>query len=475
MLEILQGLWVYQESEVWSALGAVDGWKQVATEIVSNPTRRMAPIWSWSQEAQKEHLEVRPALKPGEGARVVKIDGGFAMAARDWVYWRLPTVTTCETFGDDRSEASVRVDRGEVRVGVIVGDVRLGDNWCDKDHVGRAFFLDTFFGVLRDGDAIVTTGVHLKAAVGDIVTLKLNVQGHVLAFVINDAVVGEVQVDCHIDSRGELRMAVQMWDKGDRVYLVGSENPADKDETLAISSATILGDSPVKSDRHAPTTPQRDTPAGEGRGATNMVQQVSQQDEAEREEVGLSEAQSIGLQGGVAEHGASGALPTQGEQDREAADASEAVLAVEVPENVTAALTAGPQVGETHAGGELGEEEEARGAQVEGKNMEADTTAADEGASSGGLQGGNEENGEQSQGGGAAVDEGSSPGGLQGGNEEDGEQSQGGGAAQDEAAAAVDEAVTAVAVDEGGGVGAAEVPGDDDGVDSSPAAADGDD
>ena len=430
-----------------------------------------APIWSWSQEAQKEHLEVRPALKPGEGARVVKIDGGFAMAARDWVYWRLPTVTTCETFGDDRSEASVRVDRGEVRVGVIVGDVRLGDNWCDKDHVGRAFFLDTFFGVLRDGDAIVTTGVHLKAAVGDIVTLKLNVQGHVLAFVINDAVVGEVQVDCHIDSRGELRMAVQMWDKGDRVYLVGSENPADKDETLAISSATILGDSPVKSDRHAPTTPQRDTPAGEGRGATNMVQQ----DEAEREEVGLSEAQSIGLQGGVAEHGASGALPTQGEQDREAADASEAVLAVEVPENVTAALTAGPQVGETHAGGELDEEEEARGAQVEGKNMEADTTAADEGASSGGLQGGNEENGEQSQGGGAAVDEGSSPGGLQGGNEEDGEQSQGGGAAQDEAAAAVDEAVTAVAVDEGGGVGAAEVPGDDDGVDSSPAAADSDD
>ena len=443
---------MYQESEVWSALGAVDGWKQVATEIVSNPTRRMAPvtapIWSWSQEAQKEHLEVRPALKPGEGARVVKIDGGFAMAARDWVYWRLPTVTTCETFGDDRSEASVRVDRGEVRVGVIVGDVRLGDNWCDKDHVGRAFFLDTFFGVLRDGDAIVTTGVHLKAAVGDIVTLKLNVQGHVLAFVINDAVVGEVQVDCHIDSRGELRMAVQMWDKGDRVYLVGSENPADKDETLAISSATILGDSPVKSDRHAPTTPQRDTPAGEGRGATNMVQQVSQQDEAEREEVGLSEAQSIGLQGRVAEHGASGALPTQGEQDREAADASEAVLAVEVPENVTAALTAGPQVGETHAGGELGEEEEARGAQVEGKNMEADTTAADEGASSGGPQGG---------------------------NEEDGEQSQGGGAAQEEAAEAVDEAVTAVAVDEGGGVGAAEVPGDDDGVDSSPAAADSDD
>ena len=70
-------------------------------KIVSNPTRRMAPIWSWSQEAQKEHLEVRPALKPGEGARVVKIDGGFAMAARDWVYWRLPTVTTCETFGDD--------------------------------------------------------------------------------------------------------------------------------------------------------------------------------------------------------------------------------------------------------------------------------------------------------------------------------------------------------------------------------------
>ena len=367
------------------------------------------------------------------------------MAARDWVYWRLPTVTTCETFGDDRSEASVRVDRGEVRVGVIVGDVRLGENWCDKDHVGRAFFLDTFFGVLRDGDAIVTTGVHLKAVVGDIVTLKLDVQGHTLAFVINEAVVGEVQVD----SRDSLRMAVQMWDKGDRVYLVGSENPADKDETSAISSATILGDSPVKSDRDAPATPQRDTPAGEGREATNMVQQ----DEAECEEVGLSEALSIGLQGGVAEDGASMALPTQGEQDREAAGASEAVLAAEVPEDVPAAVTA---------------------AQVEGENMEADTTAGDEGASPGGLQGGNDENEEQSQGGGAAVDEGAAPEEMQGGNEDDGEQSQGGGVAQDKAEAAVDEAVTAVAVDEGGGVGAAEVPGDDDGVDSSPAAADGD-
>ena len=44
----------------------------------------MAP-WSWSQEAQKEHLEVRPALKPGEGARVVKIDDMQLLAIGQYV------------------------------------------------------------------------------------------------------------------------------------------------------------------------------------------------------------------------------------------------------------------------------------------------------------------------------------------------------------------------------------------------------
>lgn len=42
-----------------------------------------------------------------------------------------------------RWDAQVRVDKGEMRIGIISDDVKLGDNWCDASKVGHAFFLDT--------------------------------------------------------------------------------------------------------------------------------------------------------------------------------------------------------------------------------------------------------------------------------------------------------------------------------------------
>ena len=58
----------------------------------------------------------------------------------------------------------MRVDRGEVHVGVISAETKLGDNWCDASKVGHALFLDTFFGVLRDGDKVVFSSARLRAA-----------------------------------------------------------------------------------------------------------------------------------------------------------------------------------------------------------------------------------------------------------------------------------------------------------------------
>ena len=103
-----------------------------------------AALWSWSEAAGKAHLEVRAATR-GEGP-VVRIDGPVARADRDWIYWRLPTVVTAEAFDCSRPEASVRLDRGNVRVGALTADVRLGENWCEPTLVGKAFFLDAFFG-----------------------------------------------------------------------------------------------------------------------------------------------------------------------------------------------------------------------------------------------------------------------------------------------------------------------------------------
>ena len=56
----------------------------------------------------------------------------------------------------------MRVDRGEVHVGVISAETKLGDNWCDASKVGHALFLDTFFGVLRDGDKVVFSSARLS-------------------------------------------------------------------------------------------------------------------------------------------------------------------------------------------------------------------------------------------------------------------------------------------------------------------------
>jgi hypothetical protein len=206
-------------------------------------------MWSWCEETS--HLEVRPAVR-GEGP-VVKIDGGAARSDRDWIYWRLPTVSTREAFGGDRQEASVRVDRGEVRVGVITAETKLGDNWCDASKAGHALFLDTFFGVLRDGDKVVFSSARLKAAIGDVITVRL--QQSTLEFCINGATVGHMPVD----ALRQLRMAVQMWDKGDAVFLIGAERSG---STLGEMSMSLAG-SPIKA---AADTPLKHLPHGQGAG-----------------------------------------------------------------------------------------------------------------------------------------------------------------------------------------------------------------
>jgi hypothetical protein len=122
---------------------------------------------------------------------------------RDWIYWRQPTVATREAFSAERCEAQVRIDRGEVRIGMITAEVKLGESWCDASKVGRAIFLDTFFGVLHSGDKAVATGANLKAAVGDVIAVRLRESSAV--FAINGSEVGQLPVD----SRQELRMAVQ--------------------------------------------------------------------------------------------------------------------------------------------------------------------------------------------------------------------------------------------------------------------------
>ena len=160
---------------------------------------------------------MRPATR-SDGSRAVKIDGGEAKSDRDWIYWRLPTVVSAEAFGGERKEVNVRIDKGEVRIGVLSAHVKLGDNWCDDSRVGHAFFLDTCFGVIRDGDKIIATGSELKSTVGDVISVRLH--NNSLEFSINDKHVGQIPI---LDSMQQLRVAVQMWDKGDAVYLVEDE------------------------------------------------------------------------------------------------------------------------------------------------------------------------------------------------------------------------------------------------------------
>ena len=209
-----------------------------------------AALWSWSEAAGKAHLEVRAATR-GEGP-VVRIDGPVARADRDWIYWRLPTVVTAEAFDCSRPEASVRLDRGNVRVGALTADVRLGENWCEPTLVGKAFFLDAFFGVLRDGDAITAQSPALKAAMGDVITVRLLVEAGVVEFLINSASVGKVPVD----PRREMKVAVQMWDKGDCVYLVGAKEKVRASKSKEHdASNTSFGQSPIKSAAATPRVP----------------------------------------------------------------------------------------------------------------------------------------------------------------------------------------------------------------------------
>ena len=148
----------------------------------------------------------------------------------------------------------MRVDRGEVRVGVISAETKLGDNWCDASKVGHALFLDTFFGVLRDGDKVVFSSARLRAAIGDVITVRL--QQSTLEFCINGATVGHMPVD----ALRQLRMAVQMWDKGDAVFLIGAERSG---PTLGEMSSMSLAGSPIKA---AADTPLKHLPHGQGAG-----------------------------------------------------------------------------------------------------------------------------------------------------------------------------------------------------------------
>lgn len=49
-------------------------------------------------------------------------------------------------------EVHLKVERGDVRIGMVSETVLLGENWCSADKVGKVFYLDAYFGVIRTGD-----------------------------------------------------------------------------------------------------------------------------------------------------------------------------------------------------------------------------------------------------------------------------------------------------------------------------------
>ena len=372
-------------------------------------------------------MEVRPAAgRSGSEGPVIKIDGGAALSDRDWIYWRLPTVSTREAFGDDRQEACVRVDRGEVRVGVISAESKLGDNWCDASKVGHALFLDTFFGVLRDGDKVVFSSARLRAAIGDVITVRL--QQSTLEFCINGATVGHMPVD----ALRQLRMAVQMWDKGDAVFLIGAEKSG---STLGEMSSMSLAGSPIKP---AGDTPLKHLPHGQGAGQGG-------EEETGGEKGGGSGQAGEGGTVGVADAAGGAGISEQGEGagPAESVANDEATLLLhadavaggggEVTGGGSGASDAGSGAGggateapaEAGDEGEGGEEAEAGGGAGE---SEGDGESA---AAPGGDEKGEAEGGGEGEGGSVAVAGEGGEGGVEGGGGGEGRrpsaQGQGGG------------------------------------------------
>ncbi|MGB1605502.1 MAG: hypothetical protein ACPIOQ_72895, partial [Promethearchaeia archaeon] len=87
---------------------------------------------------------------------------------------------------------------------------------------------------------------------GDVITVRLLVEAGVVEFLINSASVGKVPVD----PRHEMKVAVQMWDKGDCVYLVGAKEKVRASKSKEHdASNTSFGQSPIKSAAATPRVP----------------------------------------------------------------------------------------------------------------------------------------------------------------------------------------------------------------------------
>ncbi|KAJ1489155.1 hypothetical protein T484DRAFT_1886142, partial [Baffinella frigidus] len=171
---------------------------------------------SWDEEKAQSHLEVR-----SEGDWVtIKIEGDVARSQKDWVYWRLPTCITKQAVSPAEGgvELAVRLEKGEARVGLIAESVKPGENWHEEKMRDAAFFLDPFFGVLRAGDRDIASGPALKASQGDTITVIFHPAEAL--FLVNGKEVGRVP----IAQPRPMRLAAQMWDKGDAVRLVGQHS-----------------------------------------------------------------------------------------------------------------------------------------------------------------------------------------------------------------------------------------------------------
>ncbi|EKX55198.1 hypothetical protein GUITHDRAFT_131455 [Guillardia theta CCMP2712] len=142
-------------------------------------------------------------------------------------------------------EASVRLERGEARVGLMDDRVKPGEccccltggghrNWFDPRLNDRVTYIDTYFGAVRNGGRSLEEGKRFKAAPPDIVTLLLAEDS--LSFKINGNQVAQVP----FKPSSAFRLAVQMWDKDDAVKLIGGDvnSPYALKELTAISAAS---------------------------------------------------------------------------------------------------------------------------------------------------------------------------------------------------------------------------------------------
>ena len=63
-----------------------------------------------------------------------------------------PPLQTFQASSGKEVDVHIKVERGDVRIGMISEAVLLGENWCSTDKVGKVFYLDAYFGVIRTGD-----------------------------------------------------------------------------------------------------------------------------------------------------------------------------------------------------------------------------------------------------------------------------------------------------------------------------------